>query len=102
MNDKILNLLKNGMCDENIEKYVELIKECWDNQYGSAKYNNGVLELHTGGWSENEEILSAIQMNKNFWWKYWTVVTRGGHYWFVIRDTLRSPIIKWEKETKKK
>lgn len=96
MNDKIFNLLKNGMCDENIDEYVQLIVECWNTHYGRADYKNGILELHTGGWSENEEILDAIQMNKLFWIKYWSTEVRGGHYWFTIKDTLKSPKIVWK------
>jgi len=41
------------------------------------------LELHTGGWSGNEEIISAL-MGTMFWTLYWQKSTRGGHYYFRI------------------
>lgn len=43
------------------------------------------LELHTGGWSGNEEIIDALQENGDpagFWFWYWQQSKRGGHYWF--------------------
>ena len=40
------------------------------------------LELHTGGWSGNEEIIDALGRNKMFWMLYWQKSERGGHYWF--------------------
>lgn len=42
------------------------------------------LELHTGGWSGNEVIISALLQNRMFitmWYKKWE---RGGHYYFEI------------------
>lgn len=62
--------------------------------YGSGKIdidNEGHprLTLHTGGWSENEEIISAIMDGHYchtvnlFWAMYWYQSTSGGHYVFV-------------------
>ena len=47
------------------------------------------LELHTGGWSGNEETIDAILSNihlTHFWMRYvkWTC---GGHYYFEIKTT---------------
>lgn len=42
------------------------------------------LELHTGGWSGNEDIINAILENlwfKILWYAEWS---RGGHYKFII------------------
>ena len=42
------------------------------------------LELHTGGWSGNEDIINALlknQMFKILWYYQWN---RGGHYKFEI------------------
>jgi len=46
------------------------------------------LELHTGGWSGNEEIIRAILSNKQFThfkMKY-VKLTAGGHYYFEIAE----------------
>jgi len=50
-----------------------------------------ILELHTGGWSGNEEIIYTLE--NNFWfWMWWMKSHRGGHYYFEI------PIEKKENE----
>lgn len=41
------------------------------------------LELHTGGWSGNEDTIHELEQTW-FWWLYWMVSRRGGHYWFEI------------------
>jgi hypothetical protein len=43
------------------------------------------LELHTAGWSGNEEVIEALQRNFLFWGLCWERETRGGHYYFEIR-----------------
>lgn len=42
------------------------------------------LELHTAGWSGNEDIIAALQQTPMFWMMFWQKSTRGGHYWFRI------------------
>lgn len=42
------------------------------------------LELHTGGWSGNEDIIEALQKHKLFWLMWWWKTERGGHYHFEI------------------
>ncbi len=43
-----------------------------------------VYWLHTGGWSGNESIISAMQENHIFWAMCWLSSKRGGHYKFHI------------------
>ncbi len=42
------------------------------------------LELHTGGWSGNEDIIEALRKNKLFWTFWWEKSERGGHFYFQI------------------
>jgi hypothetical protein len=67
----------------------EYVKSIWwgadwgiHEDFSSEKYK---LELHTGGWSGNESIISAFEKSKCrfFWWNHvkWE---RGGHYYFEI------------------
>lgn len=42
-----------------------------------------VLELHTGGWSGNEEIMTTLQMT-HFHFLFWYSSRRGGHYEYHI------------------
>jgi len=41
------------------------------------------LELHTGGWSGNEDIINALKRSM-FWDLYWEKSVRGGHFYFEI------------------
>ena len=41
------------------------------------------LELHTGGWSGNEEVMGALE-GTFFWVLFWEHSRRGGHYYFEI------------------
>jgi len=43
------------------------------------------LELHTGGWSGNEEVIEALKRNFLFWSMHWRKHIAGGHFWFEIR-----------------
>lgn len=42
------------------------------------------LELHTYGWSGNEDIIEALYKNLFFMF-YWCKSLRGGHYYFKVR-----------------
>lgn len=51
------------------------------------------LALHTGGWSGNESIISALGANTMFWILYWRKSQRGGHYWFSFpRDRFKKQV----------
>lgn len=41
------------------------------------------LELHTGGWSGNEDTIQALQ-DSFFFTMFWEKTYRGGHYYFKI------------------
>ena len=44
------------------------------------------FEYHTGGWSGNEDVLSALRRNTLFFPVFWQKSTRGGHYYFKINS----------------
>lgn len=50
--------------------------------YGSgALLADGSFELHTGGWSGCEDMISSAM--ESMWWpRYWYSTTRGGHFLF--------------------
>jgi len=73
--DFVVGVLQNGWYSEE-----------WGFKLGRKYKGIRKLELHTGGWSGNEEIISAIKSNfylTHFNMKYvkWY---RGGHFYFEI------------------
>lgn len=43
-----------------------------------------ILELHTGGWSGNEDIIHSLKLHELFFTMWWWKSERGGHYYFEI------------------
>ena len=77
---------------QNVKGLVDYIKSLWwypERQFRLYKSKNQFrknilkLALHTGGWSGNESIISALEQS-DFWLLFWEKSTRGGHYWFEI------------------
>lgn len=67
---------------------MEYINEIWhwDNM-GKWRFRNsreGCFEISTGGWSGNEDIITALRESM-FWTCYWHQSRAGGHYWFHIK-----------------
>lgn len=73
------DVLKNG-----VDGLLDMLEGLW--HYGHPYFirEGKKLELHTGGWSGNEEIIGALQKNY-FWFFYWQKSERGGHYYFKIK-----------------
>jgi len=69
--------------------FVEILHKCWwMDDWGfvfKRKYKNKrTLELHTGGWSGNENIIRALKSNFFFFSMTWQKTYVGGHYYFEI------------------
>lgn len=63
---------------------IDLLNNYWDSDYGAIRQNGNEIELITGGWSENEEIIKDLS-NTMFWFLFWQESKRGGYYKFVWR-----------------
>lgn len=46
--------------------------------------NVTAYEVHTGGWSGHESMLSSLEDNAIVWMMTWEQVRRGGHYIFRV------------------
>lgn len=69
------------------EILINILNNVWDHSCGFVKIkgkNVIKLELHTGGWTMNENIIDALQKNYLFWSLYWQKTIKGGHYYFSI------------------
>lgn len=67
---------------EDVMGLIEFVKSIW-HWRDYAERNGNKFELHTGGWSGNEEIIEAL-MDTMFWSMCWESSRRGGHYYFEI------------------
>ena len=60
----------------------------WNTFFGSVKKytenGEGVVEFVTGGWSENDAILSAMRRNGFLWMASWHSSYRGGRHKFSV------------------
>jgi hypothetical protein len=84
----VLKLIRNwDIFKDGTLGLIKLIKEIW--MFGDAGYfvfkrkgKKFKLELHTAGWSGNEDIIEALGKNYIFWSVYWYKSEKGGHYYF--------------------
>jgi hypothetical protein len=69
---------------------LDFIKSIWNyGDWGFKMSGKKVLrvELHTGGWSGNEEIIQHFE-KKLLWYMSWMKSTRGGHYYLRVEPRL--------------
>lgn len=58
-----------------------LFKDLFDTHYGSINEDGNLISIHTGGWSENEYLVSEFK--ETWWWfKYHKITAKGGHFYF--------------------
>lgn len=72
---------------DDINDFLDFLESIWwMSDWGFKLTGKRVLrlELHTGGWSGNEEIIEELQSTM-FFMLWWRKSLRGGHYYFRIR-----------------
>jgi len=93
---------KNGYPDEQELKVIrewdvwkqgwqgllDFIEEIWWSSDWGFRQHGCYLQLHTGGWSGNEDIMDVIHHNASIMY-FWVKSTVGGHYWFKFKKELR-------------
>jgi hypothetical protein len=79
-------IAKLSPLDESIDEIVEYLIRVWHWHEDMIKWDkkHGNLQLHTGGWSGNESVISALEKSL-FWMLYWYKSIRGGHYYFKVK-----------------
>jgi len=77
------NILKQG-----VRGLLDLVKENTNTPDWSISIKGKRVlrfEYHTGGWSGNEDVISALRQNTLFFPMYWEKSIRGGHFYFKIK-----------------
>ena len=67
----------------DIEQLINFLPEIWYMPDWGIHRNGKHFELHTAGWSGNEEIIGVLQ-ESFFWFMFWQKSERGGHYYFEL------------------
>ena len=81
--DPDLYSLKNWPFTD-FQNLVLRVIELWSADYGNYTWDGKILELMTGGWSDNEDIIQALEKNQMFWRLCWEESRRGGYYKFDL------------------
>ena len=71
----------------DIERLINFLSEIWYLPDWGIYKNGRQFELHTAGWSGNEEIIGVLQ-GSFFWFMFWQKSERGGHYYFELPEAV--------------
>jgi len=63
------------------DEAFSLFKELYNTEYGSIEEEDSLISIHTGGWSENESLISDFRQTA-WWFKNHRITAKGGHYYF--------------------
>jgi hypothetical protein len=80
----LLRIEEYDLVNEPVERLLNHIADIWNWPDWGFKFDGENLELHTGGWSGNEQIIRALKLNSLFFPLFWQMHERGGHYYFKI------------------
>ena len=73
---------------EDFHYILDLVKTLWAYpEYATVSEDGKTYTFRTGGWSGNEALISAMEMNIVFWSMCWYMSQRGGLYVFKLRET---------------
>jgi len=95
-NGKIININEDSF--ELVDEAFLLFKDLYNTNYGSIEEDDNLISIHTGGWSENEQLIRVFKKT-GWWFKNHQITASGGHYYFNTNKYLNKDwnIIKTEK-----
>jgi len=73
---------------DGVQATIDCLEEIYNTTYGTLNIekdenDDTVIQLSTGGWSGNEQIVGELQ--KTFFWaRFWEAHYRGGHYKLTV------------------
>ena len=90
--DPVMTKIKNfDLTKDKVIPFVEFLMEQYDQNYGRMELHEAeddgyqTLEIHTGGWSDNEYFISQLEQTM-LWGIFWWKSERGGHYWLKVKE----------------
>lgn len=84
----LLQIESYDITERGVEPLLELLESVWYHGSWGFIREGDKLELHTGGWSGNEDIIHVLQ--KTLFWAFcWESSRRGGHYYFDQLDRFK-------------
>lgn len=75
---------------EDLRGLMEFVRSLWWPDQKIPQDGN-TYRLATGGWSGNEDIVSALRSNMMFWVLCWESSRRGGLHIFTLPSNKNSP-----------
>lgn len=79
VNGKITDVNRNAF--KLADDAFSLFKSLYNTNYGTIDENDNLIAIHTGGWSDNEELIREFQ--ETVWWiRNHKITAKGGHYYF--------------------
>lgn len=65
-------------------EWFEAVRAAWSHAYGQMSTDGRRVELVTGGWSGNEEVIGVMHECPALWLMTWVMSRRGGYYEFEL------------------
>ena len=83
-----LNAITKWEYDEDFKELIRYVQKAWKwgENYFIVTENDDKLEVevHTGGWSGNEELIMALKDNTLFYFMCWQDSEGTGRYGFLV------------------
>ena len=64
-----------------VDEAFLLLKELYNYFYGDIIEHENLIEIHTGGWADNEELIREFK-ETGWWFMNHKITATGGHYYF--------------------
>lgn len=86
--DLTLDTIRDWDFRKGFREWLEYVQDTWyyPDYFRSRVLRDGRVRFYvsTGGWSGNEELISAMRRNFICWSYTWVMSRRGGHYVFEV------------------
>lgn len=78
----------------NKEKAFEVFCEMYNTSYGSLSVDDNLICFSTGGWSDNEHLISELK--RTSWWLNINCIQQSGGHYYIDLDKWNDEKKHWE------